>query len=62
MPIPGMSRNDMVTIQKREMRTEVRLEKAQAEIIRLKAIIKRLKEQNKWLKKQLKLQKVCVTV
>ena len=43
MPIPGLSRNDMVAIQKREMRTEVRLEKALAEIVRLKAVIKALK-------------------
>jgi len=43
MPIPGMSKNDMVAIQKREMRTEARLEKALAEIARLKSIIKGLK-------------------
>ncbi len=43
MPIPGLCRNDMVAIQKREMRTEVKLEKALQEIARLKAIIKILK-------------------
>ena len=43
MSIPRMSKNDMVSIQKREIRTEVRLEKALAEIDRLKAIIKELR-------------------
>ena len=43
MPIPGLSKNDMVAIQKREMRTEAWLEKALIEIIRLKKIIKRLR-------------------
>ncbi len=47
MPIPGLSRNDMIAIQKREMRTEDRLEKALAEIARLKTIIKRLKNKSK---------------
>lgn len=46
MPIPGLSRNDMVAIQRREMRTEKRLENALAEITRLKAIIKALSTQN----------------
>jgi len=41
--IPGLSRNDMVAIQKREMRTERRLENALTEIERLKAIIKKLR-------------------
>ena len=43
MPIPGLSTNDMVAIQKREMRTEARLEKALATIEKLKAQIKILK-------------------
>lgn len=43
MPIPGLSRNDIVAIQNREMRTEARLEKALAEITKLKAKIKELK-------------------
>ncbi len=41
--IPGLSRNDMVAIMKREERTENRLEKALTEIERLKAIIKKLR-------------------
>ncbi len=43
MPIPGLSKNDMVAIQKREMRTEDRLDKAHKEIDRLKSIIKALR-------------------
>lgn len=43
MAIPGLSKNDMVAIQNREMRTEARLEKALAEIQRLKGIIKELR-------------------
>lgn len=43
MAIPGLSKGDMVAIQNREMRTEARLEKALAEIKRLKAVIKTLR-------------------
>ncbi len=43
MPIPGLSRNDMVAIQNREMRTEARLEKALIEVSKLKAQVKELK-------------------
>jgi len=50
MPIPGMSRNDMVAIQKREIRTEDRLEKARDEIVRLKARNAELRETIKKLR------------
>ena len=41
--IKGLSQSDMVAISKREERTEIKLEKALAEITRLKGIIKELK-------------------
>ena len=48
MPIRyGSNPNDMVAIQKREMRTEARLGKAQAEIERLKLILKALRKEIK---------------
>jgi hypothetical protein len=43
MAIPGLSKNDMIAIQHREMRTEMRLDKALKEIERLKGIIKELR-------------------
>lgn len=50
MPIPGLSKNDMVSIQKREMRTEARLEKALATIEAQKTKIKELKARIRELK------------
>ena len=44
MPVPGLSKRDMVAISHREERTEARLEKALAEIVRLKAVIKALRQ------------------
>jgi hypothetical protein len=43
MPVPHLSKSDMVAISHREERTEARLEKATMEIKRLKDVIKRLR-------------------